>query len=265
MRRNRARCTICDQVIESSFRHEMVSCTGGHIFVDGGQDYERAGLLNPEYQDWDILERIGDDGMAIMYHKSRDGKENHEGDFIECQACNPSLHAEDFTSNEEKHSGNYPDCTICNPSLDDHHFGEDASQHKGRYLGCPLCKQPVRKDYVLGRDITEQARATASGVTPLTFEDAAFTAAFEIAHTIIKKHKGYGPRNIADYGQTGIAIRLNDKNARVQHIVFNKGQEGDESLEETLTDVAGYGIVGLMFSRGWFTLPLEGQDENSSE
>ena len=42
---NRARCKICDQVIESRFAHDFVTCREGHIFVDGGRDYIRCGLL----------------------------------------------------------------------------------------------------------------------------------------------------------------------------------------------------------------------------
>ena len=49
-RRNRAKCKICKEIIESKFRHHFVGCTcyqnsGGSngIFVDGGHDYFRRG------------------------------------------------------------------------------------------------------------------------------------------------------------------------------------------------------------------------------
>ncbi len=43
--RNRAMCKICKDIIESTYRHDWVVCKGGHIFIDGGQDYQRCGTL----------------------------------------------------------------------------------------------------------------------------------------------------------------------------------------------------------------------------
>ena len=45
--RNAARCRKCDTVVESTYRHDFVSCKCGAIFVDGGLEYLRAGG-NPE-------------------------------------------------------------------------------------------------------------------------------------------------------------------------------------------------------------------------
>jgi len=36
---NRAQCRVCGDVIESTFRHDFVSCECGAIAVDGGKDY----------------------------------------------------------------------------------------------------------------------------------------------------------------------------------------------------------------------------------
>jgi len=54
--RNRARCRRCGDVIESLHRHDFVACGCHAIFVDGGQDYHRAGFMHP-----DDFERIGED------------------------------------------------------------------------------------------------------------------------------------------------------------------------------------------------------------
>lgn len=43
LKRNRARCRKCGDVIESKSRHDFVWCKCKAIFVDGGPDYERAG------------------------------------------------------------------------------------------------------------------------------------------------------------------------------------------------------------------------------
>ena len=40
---NRAKCLKCGDIIESKSIHDFVSCKCGEIFVDGGQEYFRAG------------------------------------------------------------------------------------------------------------------------------------------------------------------------------------------------------------------------------
>jgi hypothetical protein len=42
---NKAQCRICKDIIESKHRHDFVTCSGGHIFIDGGHDYQRCGTL----------------------------------------------------------------------------------------------------------------------------------------------------------------------------------------------------------------------------
>lgn len=41
---NRARCHLCGQTIESTFRHHFVTCPCGNLSVDGGTDYLRRGF-----------------------------------------------------------------------------------------------------------------------------------------------------------------------------------------------------------------------------
>lgn len=43
--RNAARCTLCDEVIESRYEHDYVTCKGNHFFIDGGLSYLRHGTL----------------------------------------------------------------------------------------------------------------------------------------------------------------------------------------------------------------------------
>lgn len=44
--KNRVRCNICGDVIESVFCHDMRSCTCGRVSVDGGKDYIRRCFTN---------------------------------------------------------------------------------------------------------------------------------------------------------------------------------------------------------------------------
>lgn len=41
--RNRAKCRLCGDIIESKHRHDLVACKCGAIFIDGGLDYLRGG------------------------------------------------------------------------------------------------------------------------------------------------------------------------------------------------------------------------------
>lgn len=43
IKRNAAQCLKCNDIIESKYRNDFVSCMCGAIFVDGGKDYLRCG------------------------------------------------------------------------------------------------------------------------------------------------------------------------------------------------------------------------------
>jgi hypothetical protein len=42
--KNAAECAKCKDVIVSKHRHDMVHCSCGEIFIDGGNDYQRVGF-----------------------------------------------------------------------------------------------------------------------------------------------------------------------------------------------------------------------------
>lgn len=46
--RNMIKCNRCGDIIESTYRHEFVSCICGCCSVDGGTDYLRRGFINSE-------------------------------------------------------------------------------------------------------------------------------------------------------------------------------------------------------------------------
>lgn len=55
---NKAKCLQCEEVIESTHRHDFVTCKCGSVSVDGGKDYlrrcykERSDILElSEYED----------------------------------------------------------------------------------------------------------------------------------------------------------------------------------------------------------------------
>lgn len=56
--KNKCRCKICGDIIESKSRHDFVECKCGACYTDGGLDYTRRGW-NPKYGDADdVIENI---------------------------------------------------------------------------------------------------------------------------------------------------------------------------------------------------------------
>ena len=44
--RNRARCLVCGEMVESRHRHDFKTCSCGNLSVDGGKDYIRRCVKN---------------------------------------------------------------------------------------------------------------------------------------------------------------------------------------------------------------------------
>lgn len=93
-----------------------------------------------------------------------------------------------------------------------------------------------------------------------TFDEAVHEVAKEIAELVISKQKDYGPKNIMNSvvsPELSIAVRLNDKLARLAHLVQSGATPENESLKDTARDIVGYGLVLNMVLDGTFLLPLE--------
>lgn len=70
--RNRAKCRLCQSIIESFHRHDYVTCKCGEISVDGGLDY-----LHVSAKDFRNFLRIDDEGHEVLVTFKED-KESHE-------------------------------------------------------------------------------------------------------------------------------------------------------------------------------------------
>lgn len=93
-----------------------------------------------------------------------------------------------------------------------------------------------------------------------TFDKAVHKAATEVADLVIRKQHDYGPKNIMNSlvePEIGIAVRLNDKLARLVNLVRSGKMPENESLVDTADDIIGYGLVLKMVLAGDFLLPLE--------
>lgn len=73
----------------------------------------------------------------------------------------------------------------------------------------------------------------------------------KLADTLLSKNQAYGDsftKSVDDFGKTVIAVRLSDKFNRICNLIKRgEDQENDESLEDTLLDMAGYSILALRY------------------
>jgi hypothetical protein len=92
-----------------------------------------------------------------------------------------------------------------------------------------------------------------SDTEPSKFELALWELTDELADLLLKKHKDYGPKNIADApggALNGLRVRIHDKTARINNLVDSGAKPENESLEDSFKDLANYAIIALMVLRG---------------
>lgn len=58
--RNRAKCKLCNEIIESFHRYDIVKCKCGEIYIEGGSDFYKAGC-----SDWANFIRIDDNDKEV--------------------------------------------------------------------------------------------------------------------------------------------------------------------------------------------------------
>ena len=72
-----------------------------------------------------------------------------------------------------------------------------------------------------------------------------------LADVLNQKNQAYGDsftKSVDKYGLSVIGVRLSDKYNRIEHLItHHELKENDESLEDTLLDMAGYSILGLKY------------------
>lgn len=102
---------------------------------------------------------------------------------------------------------------------------------------------------------------------PKSWEGAARHVGDEVVELIIQKQRAYGPSNIEATALTGLYIRLRDKLGRFETELKKAVAAGDDPLRvsklltptarDNLIDIAGYGLLLLMWMDGTFHLPME--------
>lgn len=94
---------------------------------------------------------------------------------------------------------------------------------------------------------------------PRTFEDHFQILFAECLQVLVERQKKYGPRNIPRFGVYGTVVRLTDKMERLINLSSRGAIEyaekyADESLEDTLVDIANYATIARAQLRGWWTM-----------
>ena len=87
---------------------------------------------------------------------------------------------------------------------------------------------------------------------PTQFEEDVRIIYDELMSVLLKKHRDYGPRNIADAPGgplNGLRVRIHDKVARINNLIDNKRKAEYESLEDSFKDLANYAIIALLVLR----------------
>lgn len=74
--------------------------------------------------------------------------------------------------------------------------------------------------------------------------------AITLGKLLDKKNQDYSSANIAKFGLQGIVVRLSDKIERLANLTKKNGEGNFESIEDTLRDIAGYGLIGIVVSKG---------------
>lgn len=69
----------------------------------------------------------------------------------------------------------------------------------------------------------------------------------KIIDLVLRKNSDYGDA-WQKHGVTGVLVRLSDKSLRLQNLEGKKQLIVDESWVDTLTDIAGYSILGLLLN-----------------
>ena len=74
--------------------------------------------------------------------------------------------------------------------------------------------------------------------------------ALTLTKVLDRKNADYSSANIQKFGMQGILVRLSDKLERLSNLIKKNGEANFESIEDTLTDISGYSLIGIVWSKG---------------
>lgn len=78
----------------------------------------------------------------------------------------------------------------------------------------------------------------------------------EMVSLLVRKQLAYGHGNINNFGVPAIIVRLSDKVQRLKNLKITKQSPEWEPLVDTLLDIVGYCVIGLMYDDETFQLEV---------
>ncbi|MDL2342326.1 MAG: hypothetical protein QFB87_04595 [Patescibacteria group bacterium] len=93
-----------------------------------------------------------------------------------------------------------------------------------------------------------------------TYDAAVKKLALDIAELCIRKHRDYSTGNLLNTPFSPdiiLAVRLNEKIARLANLVQKNVAPANESEFDSIIDIIGYSVAWLMIKEGTFELPME--------
>jgi hypothetical protein len=106
------------------------------------------------------------------------------------------------------------------------------------------------------------------GVKPTTLEQTHkyMVMAHGAADIFAQRQEKYGKGNISRFGLIGTIIRMHDKMERLIQLTEGAGGDAvDESVEDTLMDLANYALIGLMCHKGIWDGPIPQADPEATQ
>ena len=83
----------------------------------------------------------------------------------------------------------------------------------------------------------------------------------ELSRVLVSKQLDYGPGNINNApggAMNGILVRMNDKMERLKNLTYHsEGEPQNESIDDSLVDIANYAVIAMMVRRGSWPPNLE--------
>ena len=78
---------------------------------------------------------------------------------------------------------------------------------------------------------------------------AALVISIENVAVLDRKQRDYGSRNISEFGEMGILMRVWDKICRLKNLM-GKENPKNESIDDSWLDMANYAIIAILVRRG---------------
>jgi len=82
-----------------------------------------------------------------------------------------------------------------------------------------------------------------------------------LSDVLVSKQLDYGPGNINNApggAMNGILVRMNDKMERLKNLMYHsEGEPQNESIDDSLIDIANYAVIAMMVRNGSWPKNLE--------